>query len=147
MEINQTCRFCYSYKAPGFVQKECTPPVCATDSYLSSISSLAPVIYNDSQTTQRSLLLQQQKIFLQEVNSSSITSTVQYTISNSTIITSTLYGELLEVRESRYLPYKPYMPMIIPSSVIELQMQTANVGVPHSVFTIMNCKGSQFVTT
>ena len=147
MEITPSCRFCYSYTPPGVIQNNCTPPVCATDSYLASIATLPPVIYNVSRTTERSLLLQQQRLFLQEVYTSSVASTVQYTITNSTVITSTLYSQLLEVRQARYQPYQPVMPVIIPSSVIQLQMQTVNVGVPHSVFTIMNCKGSQFVTT
>jgi hypothetical protein len=143
----QKCRFCYSYKPPGIIQTECKPIVCATDTYLSSISSLAPVINNDTQTTERSLLLQLQRSFLQEVNTSSIASTVQYTVANSTIITSTLYGQLVNLVQTRYLPYQRLGPMFIPSSVIQLQMNTVNVGVPESFFTIMDCKGNQFVTT
>jgi len=141
------CRFCYSYTPPGPIEPECKPLICATDSYLQQISSLMPVIYNDTRTTERSLLLQQQQVFLQEVSASSIASTVQYTIQNSTIITSTVYGQLLEVQRARYLPYQPVPQMFIPSSVIQLQMNTVNAGVPHSFFTIMDCKGSQSVTT
>jgi hypothetical protein len=145
--ITKTCRFCYSYQPSGTITQKCVPLVCATDSYLSNISNLMPVVNNNTQTTERSLLLQQQALFLQEVQTNSIVSTVEYTLQNSSIITSTLYGELLGISQARYLPYQRLPPMCPPSSVIQLQMQTANVGVPHSVFTIANCKGNQFVTT
>jgi hypothetical protein len=140
-------RFCYSYKPPGVIAECCTPIVCTTNEYLSTISSLGPVIYNDSQTTQQSLLLQVQRTFLQDVQTSSIASTVNYTINNSTSITSTVYGELLELRQTRLLPYQRLPTPCPPPSVIELQMRTVNVGVPESFFTILNCKGSQSVTT
>ena len=140
-------RFCYSYKPPGVISECCAPIVCATNAYLSSISSLAPVIYNDSQTTQQSLLLYQERVFLQDVQTSYIVSTVNYTISNSTSITSTLNQQLLDLALARYLPYQRLPTPGPPSSVVQLQMQTVNVGVPHSFFTIMDCKGSQSVTT
>jgi hypothetical protein len=145
--ITPACRFCYSYKPPGPIDICCDPPVCTTNEYLSSISSLAPVTYNSSRTSEQSLLLAQQRDFLQEVNTANIASTVQTTLQTSTIITSTLYGQLLQVRQDRYQPFQPYVPPMIPSSVIQLQMNTVNAGVPHSFFTIMDCKGSQSVTT
>ncbi len=142
------CRFCYSYKPPGIGgQLCCEPPVCTTNSTLSSLSSLAPVVNNSSRTSERSLLLSQQQEFLLGVNSTNVASTVAGTYANSAVISSTLYGQLLQVRSDRYLPYQPYMPMVIPPSVIQLQMNTVNVGVPHSFFTIADCKGSQSVTT
>jgi hypothetical protein len=91
--------------------------------------------------------LHQQRLFLQEVNATNVASTVQQTLANSTSITSTLYGQLLQVRRDRYQPYQPYVPPVMPPSVIQLQMNTVNVGVPHSFFTISDCKGSQSVTT
>ena len=98
------------------------------------------------QTTQRSRLLsqqQQQQAILQQMQ---VTSTLQSTIANSDTITAQLQSQLVQVRNQRYEPYMPYIPTILPSSVIQLQMATANVGVPMSVFTMANCKGSQFVT-
>jgi hypothetical protein len=142
------CRFCYSYKPPGIGgQTWCEPPVCTTNSTLSSLASLPPVVNNSSRTSEQSLLLYQQQLFLQEVNDTTVASTVINTLANTASITSTIYGQLLQVRQDRFLPYQPYMPTIIPPSVIQLQMNTVNVGVPHSFFTIMDCKGSQSVTT
>lgn len=145
--ITNKSRFCYNYKPPGLAQPCCNPVVCTTNQFLSSISSLSMVINNNAQTTERSLLLATQ-LELQQCNQvSTVTSTVQYTLANSTAITSTLYSQMNELRNLRYQPYQPYIPPVIPSSVMELEMRTVNVGVPMSFFTMANCKGSQSVTT
>ena len=140
-------RFCYSYKPEGIIENCCTPVVCTTNEFISSISSLTPVINNNTRTSERSLLLYGLQQQLQCNQAIQVNSTVQNTISNNALITSTLYGQLLQVRQRRYEPFQPYMPPVIPSSVIQLQMATVNVGVPHSVFTCADGKGVQFVTT
>jgi hypothetical protein len=141
------CRFCYNYTRPGFIDPCCYPKVCATNTYLSSISSLSTVTNNNTRTTEQSLLLAKQQQFLMDTNTMIQNSTLQYNIQNSTLITSTIYGQLLNLRDTRYLPYRPYIPPFIPSSVIQLEMKTVNVGVPMSFFTMADCKGSQSVTT
>jgi hypothetical protein len=140
-------RFCYSYKPPGLVEPCCTPMVCATNEHIALIASQPMVVNNSTRTTERSLLLQAQQQFLQGVQSTSNNIVIQNTIQNSSIITSTLYGQLLGIKAQRYEPYRPYVPEFIPSSVIQLQMATANAGVPHSFFTATDCKGVQSVTT
>lgn len=145
--VTNKSRFCYNYKPPGLVQPCCQPTVCATNQFLSSISSLSTVTNNNNQTTERSLLLATQLELQQSNLATTVTSTVQYTLANSTAITSTIYSQLNELRNLRYQPYQPYIPPVIPSSVMELEMRTVNVGVPMSFFTIANCKGSQSVTT
>ena len=147
IEITPASRFCYSYKPPGIIQDCCQPVVCATNEYISSISALPMVVNNNSRASEQSLLLGLQQQCYQKQVSTSVYSTVQSTLNNSTIITSTLYGQLLQVKNDRTLPYKPYVYPVVPSSVMQLQMATANVGVPMPVFTIANCKGSQSVTT
>jgi hypothetical protein len=145
--MDPKCRFCYSYTPPGPVEKCCIPNLCATNEHIALISTLPVVTNNSNKTTERSLLLATQQQWFQANNTNQVSSIVSNTISNSASITSTIQGQLLEVRRDRYLPYRPYIPEVIPQSVIDLQMNTANAGVPHSVFTIANCKGSQFVTT
>ncbi len=140
-------RFCYSYKPQGIIEECCQPISCTTNDYISSISSLQMVVNNNTQTTERSLLLGTQNQLYSDLYSTNVTSTLQYTNQNINRITSTIYGEILQVRQDRYLPYQPYVPPVVPSSVMELQMNTVNVGVPHAVFTIANCRGSQSVTT
>jgi hypothetical protein len=145
-----TCRFCYSY-TPQIVTSTitscCKPIVCATNEYISSISALPNVVNNNTRTSERSLLLYNQQQYLQEVNAAAINQVVASTTANANSITSTIQGQLLGIRNQRYEPYQPYIYPVVPQSVIDLQMQTRNAGVPHSVFTIANCKGSQFVTT
>jgi hypothetical protein len=102
---------------------------------------------NNTRTTEQSLLLAKQRKFLLDTNTQVQSSTLQYNLQNSSMITSTFYGQLVNLRAERYQPYQPYIPPMIPSSVIQLQMNTVNVGVPMSFFTIADCKGSQSVTT
>lgn len=105
------------------------------------------VVNNSTNTTERSLLLGLQNQQYQDNYKTAVNNTLQYINNNTVNITNGLYGQLLEVKNSRYQPYQPYIPPVMPPSVINLQMNTVNVGVPHSVFTIANCKGSQSVTT
>ncbi len=72
--------------------------------------------------------------------------TVQSTIQNTDMITNQLYAQLLQVQQQRYQPYQPYNPPVIPLSVIQLQMATANVGVPVTPITCKSGKGNQFIT-
>jgi hypothetical protein len=145
--MDSKCRFCYSYTPQGPNDNCCVPQVCATNEHIALISSLPVVINNNHKTTERSLLLATQQQLFHANNTNQVSSIVSSTIANSASITSTLQGQLIGIQRDRYLPYRPYIPEVIPQSVIDLQMNTANAGVPHSVFTIANCKGSQFVTT
>lgn len=141
------CRFCYTYTRPGPIENCCVPIVCATNEYLGQISTLSMVVNNSTKLSERSLLLGSQQQYLQEQAYQQTSSVVYNTIANSTSITSTIYGQLLQVQRERYLPYQPYIPPVIPPSVIQLQMSTINVGVPHSFFTVADCKGVQSITT
>ncbi len=144
--MTPTCRFCYSYKPQGFIQP-CCPPILSADlQTLSSISSSTFKVNNNINNTDQAMLLTRQSRFLQEVQSTTTMSTIQSTIANAAAINSTIYSQLLNVKAQRYVPYQPYIPPVIPSSVMELQMMTANVGNPMPPMTIMNCRGSQFVT-
>jgi hypothetical protein len=144
---NNTCRFCYSYKPPGPIDVCCETTNCASEGYISSISSQPNIVNNSTRTSERTLLLQQQRQYLLDVAETNMNSTIQNTINNSSIITSTIYGQLLGVRQQRYEPYQPYIPPVIPAHVMQLQMNTVNVGVPMSFFTMADCKGVQSVTT
>ena len=133
--MSSTTKDCFSYVKPGFIDNCCVP-------VYSNVYSTV-----QTPTTQRSLLLANQNQFYQCNYVSAVTSTLQYTQNNTSTITDTLYGQILELKQARYQPYQPYIPPVVPSSVVQLQMNTVNVGVPHSVFTIADCNGSQTVTT
>jgi hypothetical protein len=144
--INKS-RFCYSYTPPRNVEKCCIPILCATNEHLALISSLSTVTNNNTRTTERSLLLSLQQQYAQEINATHISTIVSSTISNITNIENTLYGQLQQIQKERYAPYQPYIPPTIPQHVIDFQRSTINVGVPHSFFTAVDCKGVQSVTT
>lgn len=135
-----TCRFCYSYTQPGFIQPLCD--VSFVD--LSTMASQSTIVNNNTQTSCSALLLATQQQFQLQNQSTILSSTLQSTINNADSINSTIYSQLLDVRNQRYVPYQPYIPPVIPSSVTQLQMMTANVG--NRMPEIMKCKGSQSVT-
>jgi hypothetical protein len=140
-------RFCYNYKAPGFIQPCCKPVVCASSTYLNAIASTPSIVNGETRTTQGSLLAAKQKSVLQDAAQASITSTIQYTQQNAATISAQIQGQLDQLTIQRYVPYQPYIYPVVPVSVMQLRMATANVGVPMSFFTAMDCKGNQFVTT
>lgn len=139
-----SCRFCYSYKPQGFIQPCCPPIVSADLQTLSSISSTPSKVNHNIHNTDQTLLMAKQACFLKGVQSTVIMSTVQSTIANAAAINSTIYSQLLNVKAQRYVPFQPYVPPVIPQSVMDLRMMTANVGNPMPPF--MNCRGNQFVT-
>jgi hypothetical protein len=105
-------------------------------------------VTNNSTRTTESALLQatikkQQQCFTRDITNS----TIQSTITNAAAINESVFSELVNLKNQRYAPYQPYIYPVVPPSVMELQMRTANVGVGVSPDTIMNCRGSQFVTT
>jgi hypothetical protein len=141
------CRFCYSYTPPGPIENCCQPQVCATNDFINQISSLPLVVNNSTRLTERSLLLGSQQQCFQQQSYIQTSSIVYSTIQNQVSITSTLYGQLLQVGKDRVFPYQPYQYPVIPQSVIQEQMNNINAGVPHSFFTVADCKGVQTTTT
>jgi hypothetical protein len=109
------------------------------------MATIPAVIYNNSGTTQQSLLLASQQQMQFANQSTLIGNLVQSTIANSTMLNSQLQSQLAQTTIDRYQPYQPYIYPMMPSSVIQLEMATANVGNPMPPF--MRCRGSQFVTT
>jgi hypothetical protein len=111
---------------------------------LSTMSSQTTIVNNNTQTNSAALLLATQQKFQLQNQSTILSSTLQSTINNAAAINSTVYSQLLDLRNQRYVPYQPYVPEVIPESVMELQRMTANVG--NTMPNIMRCKGSQSVT-
>ena len=97
-------------------------------------------------STQRSFLLARQWQQQQELQSTLTAQILQQIQANAPTIASTIQDELVMLQEQRYAPYRPRIVEVIPQSVLDLQMRTANVGVPVPTMTIANCKGIQFVT-
>ena len=141
-------RFCYTT-----LQRPSEPLCCATEqqpvtpSTLSIMSSLPCVVNNTRGATSQALLLS--NCYLQQQNASqqsSIQDKVSTLLATATQVEDSLRRQLAAETDARYNPYRPRLPEFIPSSVIELEMRTRNVGVPVPVMTIANCKGVQFVT-
>ena len=143
----QKSRFCYNYKPPGAIEQCCMPVVCTSEDYLSSLRAIPDVVNNSSRTIESSLLQAAQQQIYQKNQAAQQQRTLQTTLINTSTITDQIMNQLADLRDQRYVPYKPYIYPVIPQSVIDLQMRSANVGVPVPVVTMASCKGNQFVTT
>jgi len=141
--ILQKNRFCYHYKAPGFINPVCKPVITASSDYLSSITCTTAM----SGVSQGTLLQMKQQACIQGATSSILASTIQSTIQNSDAISSQVYSQLLQAGAQRNNAYQPYIYPVVPLSVMQLQMATANVGVPMMPITCLTGKGNQYVTT
>jgi hypothetical protein len=97
-------------------------------------------------STQGTFLLARQMKQQQTLQSTLTAQILQQIQANAPRIASTLRDEIVLLREQRYEPYRPRVVEVMPQSVLDLQMRTANVGVPVPTMTIANCKGIQFIT-
>ena len=97
-------------------------------------------------STQGTFLLARQMKQQQTLQSTLTAQILQQIQANAPRIASTLQDEIVLLREQRYEPYRPRVVEVMPQSVLDLQMRTANVGVPIPTMTIANCKGIQFIT-
>ena len=141
--MTPACRFCYSYTPPGPIDTCCPPKPCSTNAELAVRASIPSVVNNSTQTSQQSLLLAQQRQYLQDVQAKKVAQLVAQ--ANQQAINQQIQGQLAQLTAQRYQPYQPYIYPTVPQSVIDLQMATANVG-NRMPATLMRCKGSQFVT-
>jgi hypothetical protein len=125
--MNSSCRFCYSYTPQKFNASCCNKVLCAPD---------IPIVPS---TSEQSLLLQKQKEFLLCSTKPALESAIANNIQNNAQIGQQLYSQLLQYGKNRDVAYQRLPPPFIPPSVMALQMNTANVGVPHTI--VERCSG------
>jgi hypothetical protein len=126
------CNTCYNYK-PYIFNPTCYPTTTCNVDLISTTSGVPCGL--SSQT----LLNTQLQTYL-ECNASTITGeSYQDNIVNQGIISTTIYSEFLNYGQNRFNKYIRWQPPVIPQSVIDLQMQTANVGVPRTI--VEPCSG------
>jgi len=97
-------------------------------------------------SAQSSFLLARQRQQQETLQSTLTGQILQQIQANTPAILTTIEGELRMLQEERYTPYRPRIVEVMPQSVLDLQMRTANVGVPVPTMTMANCKGIQFIT-
>ncbi len=116
--------FCFSYTRPGHINRCCITPQCQS---IDNIPS--------SQT----LLLKEQRQFLDCTTKNTIDNTLNNIILNQSSIQTNITGQLESYAINRNNTYVRLPPPFIPPSVIQLQMETAMVGVPKTI--IEPCSG------
>jgi hypothetical protein len=104
--------FCFSYTRPG---------------YINNIPS------------SKTLLLKEQKQFLDCTTKNTLDSTLNNIIQNQGSIQTNITGQLESYAINRNNTYVRLPPPFIPPSVIQLQMETATVGLPKTI--IEPCSG------
>ena len=144
-----TSRFCYStIKRPAAAEPLCCAslPQPITVTTLSTMASLPCVVNNSTGASSQTLLLSNCYLQQQQQQQQTIEQKVSTLVGSASQVTQQLERQLATEVETRYQPYRPFIPEFIPPSVIELEMRTRNVGVAIPAMTIANCKGVQFVT-
>lgn len=144
-----TSRFCYSYtRRPAASDSFCCAslPQPTTASSLSTLSTLSCVVNNSTGTNSQALLYSNGYTQRQIEYQRAVEHKLSTIMGSTSQINNQLERQLATEVETRYQPYRPFLPEVIPSSVIELDMRTRNVGVPVPTMTIANCKGVQFIT-
>ncbi len=123
------CKSCFSYKKPGTDFSCCNKNSCNGQQYK----------LNFCGATERTHIIKIEEEVLK--CSSNVVRNVVLTenIQNQGIISQKLEGELLTYGANRFNKYYRQQPMIIPESVLRLQRETANVGVPKTV--VEPCSG------
>jgi hypothetical protein len=140
--ILQKNRFCYNYNPQGFINPVCKPIITASSEYLSSIICTTAM----SGVSQGTLLQMRQQSCIQRATGSILANTIHSTIQNSDAISNQVYSQLLQAGAERNNAYRPYIYPVVPVSVMQLQMATANVGVPMMPITCLTGKGNQYIT-
>lgn len=129
-EITRQCRECFNYVRPGLSAPCCVTSGCNYE-IKSTISSQDP---NKTCGASFQTLLNQTVATYGKCNSqvnTVITSTINAT--NSSVIAAQLQAQLVNYGVQRYIPYQPVQIPFIPPSVLQLQRETVNVGVPKPI--------------
>ncbi len=131
-EINRNCKECFSYvpytdyNLPG-----CCKNNSCNYEILSSITNTNPTLVKGAsfqtylQSTENNFFTTNQTVNTEIVST--------YNTNNQQQISSLLVGQLITFGKNRFSPYQRLPPPFIPPSVLQMQRESINVGVPHAV--------------
>ncbi len=131
--ITRNCKECFSYIGPqsGLQNNKCCNKYICNYEVASTLSSSNP---NISCGASFQSLLNQTTSNYYENNYNTNTQIISTINSNnSENISLQLQSQLLNYGKQRYLPYQPIKNEIIPPSVLQLQRETINTGVPKPI--------------
>lgn len=129
-EITRQCKECFNYVRPGLTKPCCANIECNYE-IRSTISSQEP---NRTCGASFQTLLNQTVAAYGKCNSQNNTTIISdFNTANSDTISAQLQAQLLGYGTQRYIPFQPVQNEIIPPSVLQLQRETATVGIPKPV--------------
>ena len=116
--------FCFSYTRPGAINQCCTVSQCQNET--------------NTQTSQ-TLLLNRQKGYLNCITKNTLDTALNNITENQDTIQPNITAQLHTYAANRNNKYVKLPPPFIPPSVIQLQMETATVGIPKTI--VEPCSG------
>ncbi len=125
--LQNQCNFCFSFKRPGMDSNCCARYTCSTNNNIQCGAS------------EKTLLQQKQQQYMACNTEKNIAASLDNNITNNMNISNQLTNALLTYGNNRFNKYYRPPPMIIPESVLKLQRETANVGVPRTI--VQPCSG------
>jgi len=130
-EITRECKECFNYTPVIDNDKHCCNKIGCNYEVASTLSSSNP---NLSCGASFQTYLNQSVQNFYECNSNVNTTVVStFNTVNNSIIGSQLQSQLLNYGANRFTPYQRLPPPFIPPSVLQLQRETATVGIPKPI--------------
>jgi len=130
-EITRQCKECFNYTPSIENVKNCCNKIGCNYELASTISSSNPNL--SCGASFQTYLNQSTQNFYEANNNVNTVVVSTFNNQNSNSISAQLQSQLLNYGANRYTPYQRLPPPVIPPSVLQLQRETATIGIPKPI--------------